>query len=142
APLLEHLLDQVDAPARAVPLVPQQHVGRTGGGAQPAMHALAEDLVHLRGARIFELAGGEVGLHGAPIAHQVVVCPSLGAAVDAAVTFAHRHTTGSDADDRPPAADVPSIKARLLLHYAQNDDRIDAGIPAYREALDKAGVKY
>jgi carboxymethylenebutenolidase len=27
-------------------------------------------------------------------------------------------------------------------HYAGNDDRIDAGIPAYREALDKAGVKY
>ena len=34
------------------------------------------------------------------------------------------------------------IKARLLLHYAQNDDRINAGIPAYREALDKAGVRY
>ena len=42
---------------------------------------------------------------------------------------------------QPPAADVPRIKARLLLHYAQNDDRINAGIPAYREALDKAGVK-
>jgi carboxymethylenebutenolidase len=43
---------------------------------------------------------------------------------------------------QPPAADVPKIKARLLLHYAGNDDRINAGIPAYREALDKAGVKY
>jgi len=43
---------------------------------------------------------------------------------------------------QPPAAAVPSIKARLLLHYAQNDDRINAGVPAYREALDKAGVKY
>jgi carboxymethylenebutenolidase len=41
-----------------------------------------------------------------------------------------------------PAADVPRIKARLLLHYAQNDERINAGIPAYREALDKAGVRY
>jgi carboxymethylenebutenolidase len=41
-----------------------------------------------------------------------------------------------------PAADVPRIKARLLLHYAQNDGRINAGIPAYREALGKAGVKY
>jgi carboxymethylenebutenolidase len=41
-----------------------------------------------------------------------------------------------------PAADVPRIKARLLLHYAQNDERINAGIPAYREALGKAGVKY
>jgi carboxymethylenebutenolidase len=43
---------------------------------------------------------------------------------------------------QPAAADVPRIKARLLLHYAQNDDRINAGIPAYREALDKAGVRY
>jgi len=43
---------------------------------------------------------------------------------------------------QPPAGDVPSIKARLLLHYAQNDDNINKGIPAYREALDKAGVKY
>jgi carboxymethylenebutenolidase len=43
---------------------------------------------------------------------------------------------------QPAVADVPKIRARLLLHYAQNDDRINAGIPAYREALDKAGVKY
>jgi carboxymethylenebutenolidase len=43
---------------------------------------------------------------------------------------------------QPPAADVPKIKARLVLHYAGNDDRINARIPAYREALDKAGVKY
>jgi carboxymethylenebutenolidase len=43
---------------------------------------------------------------------------------------------------QPPAADVPRIKARLVLHYAGNDDRINAGIPAYREALDAAGVKY
>jgi carboxymethylenebutenolidase len=43
---------------------------------------------------------------------------------------------------QPPAADVPRIKARLLLHYAQNDDNINKGIPAYREALDKAGTRY
>jgi carboxymethylenebutenolidase len=43
---------------------------------------------------------------------------------------------------QPPADQVPKIRARLLLHYAQNDDNIDKGIPAYREALDKAGVKY
>src|SRR5262245_1675204 len=43
---------------------------------------------------------------------------------------------------QPPAADVPRIKARLLLHYAQNDDNINKGIPAYREALDQAGIKY
>jgi len=43
---------------------------------------------------------------------------------------------------QPPAADVPLIKARLLLHYAQNDDNINKGIPGYREALDKAGTRY
>ena len=43
---------------------------------------------------------------------------------------------------QPSATDVPRIKAHLLLHYAQNDDRINVGIPAYREALDKAGVRY
>ncbi|MBO0763258.1 MAG: dienelactone hydrolase family protein [Hyphomicrobiaceae bacterium] len=43
---------------------------------------------------------------------------------------------------QPPAADVARIKARLVLHYAGNDDRINAGIPAYREALNKAGVSY
>jgi carboxymethylenebutenolidase len=41
-----------------------------------------------------------------------------------------------------PAADVPKIKAPLLLHYAENDERINAGWPPYEEALKAAGVKY
>jgi carboxymethylenebutenolidase len=36
---------------------------------------------------------------------------------------------------QPPAAQVPAIKAALLLHYAGLDQRIDAGIPAYEAAL-------
>ena len=43
---------------------------------------------------------------------------------------------------QPPADQVPRIKARMLLHYAQNDDNINKGIAAYKEALDKAGTKY
>ena len=43
---------------------------------------------------------------------------------------------------QPPADQVPKIKARLLLHYAQNDDNINKGIEAYKEALDKAGIRY
>jgi carboxymethylenebutenolidase len=43
---------------------------------------------------------------------------------------------------QPPADQVPRIKARLVLHYAGNDSRINAGIPAYKAALDKAGIKY
>ena len=37
---------------------------------------------------------------------------------------------------------MPKIKAALQLHYAGLDDRINAGIPAYEEALKKAGVTY
>ena len=43
---------------------------------------------------------------------------------------------------QPPAADVPKIKAEMLLHYAGEDERINAGIPAYKDALTAAGVKH
>jgi carboxymethylenebutenolidase len=43
---------------------------------------------------------------------------------------------------QPDAADVPKIKAALQLHYGELDERINAGIPAYEEALKKAGVSY
>ena len=59
----EHLLHQVDAPARAVELVAEQLVGRAGGGAEAAVHALAQDgLGLLAVARALEL-GCQVGLH-------------------------------------------------------------------------------
>ena len=43
---------------------------------------------------------------------------------------------------QPPAADVPKIHAALLLHYAGLDSRINAGIPAYEEALKAAGKTF
>jgi carboxymethylenebutenolidase len=42
----------------------------------------------------------------------------------------------------PPFTDVPMIKARLQLHYAGNDPRINAGIPDYEAALKLARVSY
>jgi carboxymethylenebutenolidase len=36
---------------------------------------------------------------------------------------------------QPPAAQVPKIKAALMLQYAGLDQRIDAGIPAFEKAL-------
>ncbi|MBK6394930.1 MAG: dienelactone hydrolase family protein [Betaproteobacteria bacterium] len=42
----------------------------------------------------------------------------------------------------PPSADVARIRARLLLHYAGNDPRINAGIEGYEAALKAAGVAY
>ena len=43
---------------------------------------------------------------------------------------------------QPKAEDVLKIKAALQLHYAGLDEGVNAGIPAYEEALKKAGVKY
>ena len=42
----------------------------------------------------------------------------------------------------PPSADVARIRAKLLLHYAGNDPRINAGIEGYESALKAAGVAY
>jgi carboxymethylenebutenolidase len=42
----------------------------------------------------------------------------------------------------PAVEDVPRIKARLLLHYAGNDERVNATWPAYEAALKAAGVRY
>ncbi len=43
---------------------------------------------------------------------------------------------------QPDAADVPKIKAAVQLHYGGLDERVNAGIPAYEDALKKAGVDY
>jgi carboxymethylenebutenolidase len=41
-----------------------------------------------------------------------------------------------------PAAEVPKIKAAMLIHYAENDERINAGWPAYEAALKANNVRY
>lgn len=43
---------------------------------------------------------------------------------------------------QPPAEDVPKIKAPLMLHYAGLDERINAGIDAYKAALQKNGKSF
>ncbi len=43
---------------------------------------------------------------------------------------------------QPKAEDVPKIKAPLLLHYAEMDERVNAGWPAYEAALKEHGKKY
>jgi len=43
---------------------------------------------------------------------------------------------------QPPAEDVAKIKAPLLIHYAENDERINAGIPAFEAALKANHVRY
>jgi carboxymethylenebutenolidase len=44
--------------------------------------------------------------------------------------------------NQPPAEDVAKIKAPLLIQYAETDDRINAGWPAFETALKAANVKY
>ena len=43
---------------------------------------------------------------------------------------------------QPAAEDVPNIKARLLIHYAELDERINAGWPAYEAALKEVEIDY
>lgn len=43
---------------------------------------------------------------------------------------------------QPKKEDVPKIKAAVQLHYAALDERINAGIATYEEALKQAGKTY
>jgi len=43
---------------------------------------------------------------------------------------------------QPATEDVPKIKASLLIHYAGDDERINAGIPEYEAALKEASVEH
>jgi carboxymethylenebutenolidase len=43
---------------------------------------------------------------------------------------------------QPAVEDVPKIRAPLLIHHAEHDERVNAGWPAYEAALEKAGHDY
>jgi carboxymethylenebutenolidase len=82
-----------------------------------------------------ELSNGKVGVvgfcFGGGMANALAVrIPDV---IAAAVPFYGR---------QPDAADVPKIKAPLLIHYAELDRRINAGWPAYEKALKEAGKSY
>ncbi|TGN67102.1 dienelactone hydrolase family protein [Paracoccus liaowanqingii] len=77
---------------------------------------------------------GKVGItgfcYGGGVANAAAVAfPDLGAAVP---------FYGRQADP----ADAPRIRAPLLLHYAEEDPRVNEGWPAYQQALDAAGTPY
>ncbi len=80
------------------------------------------------------LTTGKVGCTGfcwgGAMTNQVAVnAPDL----DAAVPYYGR---------QPVETDVAKIKAPILAHYAENDQGIDAGIPAFEEALKKYKKEY
>jgi carboxymethylenebutenolidase len=97
---------------------------------QTIQNALAA-VAYLKG---LEGTTGKVGVvgfcWGGGLANQVAV---NSAEVDAVVPFYGR---------QPATSDVPKIRAPLLLHYAGLDERINAGIPEYEQALKDAGVDY
>jgi carboxymethylenebutenolidase len=75
---------------------------------------------------------GVVGFcFGGGIANTLAV--RLGSDLSAAVPFY---------GGQPPAAEVPKIKAPLLIHYAGLDTRVNAGWPAYEEALKANHIEY
>jgi carboxymethylenebutenolidase len=43
---------------------------------------------------------------------------------------------------QPPAEDVPRIQAPLMIQYAELDERVNAGWPAYEQALRANGKSY
>ena len=81
-----------------------------------------------------EATTGKTGItgfcYGGGVANAAAVAyPDLGAAVP---------FYGRQAD----AADVPRIQAPILLQYGELDERINAGWPAYEEALKAHGKEY
>ena len=69
-------------------------------------------------------------------------CWGGGLANQLAVTIPNLNAAVAFYGAQPKAEEVPNIKCPVQLHYAGLDERINAGIPAYEEALKKAGVIY
>jgi len=74
---------------------------------------------------------GVVGFcYGGGIAHMLATrLPDLAAAVPFYGT-------------QPPVSDAVKVKAPLLVHHAENDERVNAGWPAYEAALKASNVTY
>ena len=83
----------------------------------------------------YDMSNGKVGTvgfcWGGSLVNQIAV--NAGAELAAAVPYY---------GGQPDPSDVGKIEAKLLLHYAGLDERINAGIPAYEDALKAAGVDY
>ena len=81
------------------------------------------------------LSNGKLGATGFCYGGGVVnyLAVELGDDLNAGVPFYGR---------APKSEDVPRIKAALLIHYAENDDRINGMRPDYEAALKESGVAF
>jgi carboxymethylenebutenolidase len=97
---------------------------------------LRTDMVNsARYLKIHALSSGKLGVTGFCWGGSTtnVLAVTLGAELHAAVPF---YGTA------PEAARVPSIKAPLLIHYAESDERVNATWPPYEAALKASGARY
>jgi carboxymethylenebutenolidase len=69
-------------------------------------------------------------------------CWGGGMANDLAVADAQLNASVAYYGRQPKAENVSKIKANIMLHYGGLDERINAGIPAYREALEANHIKH
>lgn len=81
-----------------------------------------------------EASTGKIGITG--------FCYGGGVANAAAVAYPELAAAVPFYGRQAKPEDVARIKAPLLLHYAENDARINEGWPAYEAALKAAGKKY
>lgn len=81
-----------------------------------------------------EASTGKVGIIG--------FCYGGGVANAAAVAYPELKAAVPFYGRQPAAADVPKIRASLLIHYAGLDERINAGWPDYEAALKAAGTDF
>ncbi|WP_343079662.1 YghX family hydrolase [Ostreiculturibacter nitratireducens] len=81
-----------------------------------------------------EVSTGNVGIIG--------FCYGGGVANAAAVAYPELKAAVPFYGRQPPAEDASKIRAALMLHYAEFDDRINAGWPDYEAALKAAGTEY
>jgi carboxymethylenebutenolidase len=109
--------------------------GRDMIGKLEAPKVTEQAVAAVRWLKAHEKSTGKVGAIGFCWGGGVVNRLAVAAGSDLAVAIPYYGA-------QPPAADVPKIRAELLLHYAGNDERINAGIPAYKDALAAAGVKH
>ncbi len=111
-----------------------EDVGRDMIGKLEAPKVTAQAVEAVRWLKSNSKSNGKVGAVGFCWGGGVVNRTAVAAGSDLAAGVSYYGA-------QPKAEDVPKIKAEMLMHYAGEDERINAGIPAYKDALAAAGVK-